>query len=463
MASTTIAHQLAEGVLAKTITDDTRSAAFNVFLDTVAGISAGSGRAEHSAMRALLGRAGGSSTVVGSTEPVPIADAVLLNGTTPTVYQLDEGYRVSRGHPGIHVVPAVWAIAEDIEASYNDLISALIVGYEVAARVGASLGGSQADIHPHGNWGTIGAAAGAAYLWSSGDLSTVAVAIDMAASITLYPDRTATTLGAGVHHLFAAEGAHIGTIAAAAAQAGMTAVPGSLENFMMRRSGAAPQPAAVVHGLTDASAPWSIDGNYFKFWAACGHTHTAIGALLAARERSPFLTGDVERINVRAFRAAASLGTHDVDNDLAARYSIPYVVAAGVVKEGFPYDVLDGATVHDPAVRTMADRVSVEYDASLDSGYPAHGRPLSMSIILRDGTVIEQETALSFGDSEYPATDAALQEKAASLLTMRFGRESSARILASANALRNGGAVRSLGDSFREAAREATPANGGMK
>jgi 2-methylcitrate dehydratase PrpD len=74
--------------------------------------------------------------------------------------ELDEGNQYARGHPAIHVVPALLAAPRGDGAA---LLVALALGYEMGARVGIA---SKLNVamHPHGTWGTLGAAVGIAKL-----------------------------------------------------------------------------------------------------------------------------------------------------------------------------------------------------------------------------------------------------------------------------------------------------------
>jgi 2-methylcitrate dehydratase PrpD len=427
----------------------------DVFVDTLAVMALGSDRTEHARLRTMMAAGGGRSTVIGQSRPASAAVAVMLNGTTPTVYQIDEGHRQSRGHPGIHVVPAVLALAEETGAGAEALFSALLAGYEVAARLGQSLNSVKPDIHPHGNWGSIGAAVGAAHLLTQGDESVIAAAIDAAAAVTLYPDRAATTRGAGVHHLYAGLGAQLGLVAGYASACGMSSVPGCLENFMGPRSGRSFDPNALVSGIDPATGGWSrheITANYFKFLPACGHTHTAINALLEARKRTGFGVGDVERIEVRAFRAAANLSATRVENDLAARYSIPYVLAAALLDDGFGLDALRDERMASDRLHELAGRVHVQHEPDFDGGYPVKGRPVVVEVRLRDGRTLREDCALSFGDVERPATREALHDKARRLLSHRFGAPAAEEVLSAALGLESGGELTRLSESLRAAA-----------
>ena len=85
-----------------------------------------------------------------------LPQAALLHGLAGTVLEMDEGHQFAKGHPGMHVFPALLAAAQsDLPQqpfSGQDFITAFVAGYDVAARIGLA---SQLRplMHPHGTWG----------------------------------------------------------------------------------------------------------------------------------------------------------------------------------------------------------------------------------------------------------------------------------------------------------------------
>ena len=129
-----------------------------VVADTVAVIAAGSAEPEMAALTARLAGAPGPAAVIGTGLRTEAGKAALLNGTAGTFLEMDEGNRFSRGHPAIHVLPAVLATAEAQGMSGRDTLLAFVLGYEVGARLGGAARLRPA-MHPHGTWGTVAAAA----------------------------------------------------------------------------------------------------------------------------------------------------------------------------------------------------------------------------------------------------------------------------------------------------------------
>src|SRR5688572_13668385 len=147
------------------ITAPARERARWVLADCIPVIAAGMQQPEMKAFasRQLANAAPGDAWVIGTGRRAAALDAALLNGTAGTWLELDEGNLFAKGHPGIQVVPAAVALAQQTDASGADLLAAVALGYETSARVSRGAQ-TRLSIHPHGTYGVIGAAVAGARL-----------------------------------------------------------------------------------------------------------------------------------------------------------------------------------------------------------------------------------------------------------------------------------------------------------
>ena len=139
-----------------------------VIADSLPVIAAGMQQAEMQALskRHLAGAARGTAWVLGTRQRAGAFDAALLNGTAGTWLELNEGNLIAKGHPGIQVVPVAVALAQEAGASGEELLMAVAVGYEVSSRISRAAQ-MKISVHPHGTWGTLGAAVTAGRLKGS--------------------------------------------------------------------------------------------------------------------------------------------------------------------------------------------------------------------------------------------------------------------------------------------------------
>ncbi|MEZ2410745.1 MmgE/PrpD family protein [Bosea sp. RCC_152_1] len=214
----------------------------------------------------------------GFPEGVPAAVAGLVNGAAMTVLQLQDGHRRARGRPMSHVLAAALAIAEEIGAPSSAFLDAVMAGYEIAARVGASLGGMQALLHDTDTFGCIGAAVAAAHLLgcehsAAERTALIEAAIGNAAAVALFPFRDTCMEGASAHHLFVGLGVQNGINAARGAWAGLVPSAATLERFFGPRAGEAFDPSLMTDGI-GSDGRWSryeIEDAYLKWHPVCAH------------------------------------------------------------------------------------------------------------------------------------------------------------------------------------------------
>jgi 2-methylcitrate dehydratase PrpD len=81
------------------------------------------------------------------------AGAAFVNATMANALDLDDGHRLTKGHPGAVIFPAVLAVAEDNNISGEEFLTALLIGYEVGIRAGIGAHLMRPDYHCTGSWG----------------------------------------------------------------------------------------------------------------------------------------------------------------------------------------------------------------------------------------------------------------------------------------------------------------------
>jgi 2-methylcitrate dehydratase PrpD len=84
-------------------------------------------------------KTGGPARIVKYGDTVPLDDAVLVNGTFAQGCELDDYYDQGGGHPGAASVPVVLALAQKQPVTGQELITAMVAGYEVGWRIGRAL------------------------------------------------------------------------------------------------------------------------------------------------------------------------------------------------------------------------------------------------------------------------------------------------------------------------------------
>jgi 2-methylcitrate dehydratase PrpD len=109
---------------------------------------------------------GGPARIIGRPERTSTAWAATLNAMSAHVEDFDDTHLRTVTHPGAPIVPAALAMAERTGAGGDDVLTAVILGAEVALRVGNGICPGHFDRcwHVTGTVGHLGAAVAAARL-----------------------------------------------------------------------------------------------------------------------------------------------------------------------------------------------------------------------------------------------------------------------------------------------------------
>jgi 2-methylcitrate dehydratase PrpD len=364
-----------------------------VLADTLAAIAAGSAEPELRAL-AQRQRLGSGATLIGLGLQTHPEAAALVNGTGGTFLEMDEGNRFSRGHPAIHVLPAALALCEQQGADADTFLSALVVGYEVGSRLGAA-SQLRGAMHPHGTWGTVGAAAACARVRGL-DATGMREAINIAASLTTATSKRTMLEGGLVRNVYAGMSNRNGLLAVELAGCGFTGErdgPGSLLGQIISER------FDTTEVLRDLGQDWHLLHNYFKLHSCCRYNHGTLDALDAIEAAQGPLPApeEIERIEVRSYHLAAELDDPAPRNTLAAKFSVPFAVATRLVNGNSAMASFTWEAVRNPRILALAQKVSLSEDPAMTKRLPME-RPARVVITATDGRQWVGEAGVNRGD-----------------------------------------------------------------
>lgn len=393
------------------LSERTRTAAKRVVLDTLGAIIAGSRLAENRRLAVLAaGRSGPrTATLIGHGRQAEPMLAALANGTAGVALEVDEGNRWGGGHPAIHVLPAALAVAEEQGADGARLIESLVAGYDVTSRLGAATL-PRPNVHSHGTWGTAGAAVAVAKL-RGGTPTELATVINLAVSMSPANSWAPCFEGATIRNLYPGRSGLQGILAVHLLRCGYTAPSDAPSDVYGAILGERFDPDAVVERLGDS---YRIERNYFKFHACCLYSHPALDAVLALRSTERFTPEDVAHVSVTSIPFVTRMTDPAPAGMLAAKFSVPYAVAAAIVRGDSGVAAFTQSAEHDPGIRALARTVTVNADPAMSMRRSDHPTA-SVTVTLKDGRVLTRETTVVRGDAENPVSEAELREKFASL------------------------------------------------
>ena len=326
--------------------------------------------------------------------------AAFANGVLANALDFDDGHRLTKGHPGAMVIPGVLAVAQHADASPDQVLAAVIVGYEISVRAGIALHARDPAYHASGAWGSIGVAAASSRLLGLG------------------PEQTAAAIGLAEYHApiapimrscgepamtkdCCAIGASNGVASALLAARGFTAVGAE---FMERDS-------------EDLGSRWRLCELYVKPHPCCRWSQGAIAAALQARA-SVAGPADISRVTIRTFEAASGLAQVIPVNTEEAQYNLAWPVACALVHRRFGVKEVLGP-FDDEQAAAMFERIEIRVEDELTAAFPAR-RLTAVDLELRDGSTISVGPLEAGGEPGDPRWAEVIMGKVAELVDARL-------------------------------------------
>lgn len=369
------------------------------------------------ALDAWDGQAGGIHAVIGSSQPRRARDAAFLNGQLIHGLEFDDVHMAAVLHPTSVVLPAVLATGEWADATGDRLLLAYIAGVETAARLGmVSTGGYQRrGFHPTSVVGTIAAAVAAGCVLGLDEKAMVSaqgLALSMASGSMQFLED-----GGDTKRLHAGWAAQAGMQAAMLARQGLCGPQHVYEGRHGMLSMHVDQPTGI-DALRDAilsiGTHWEVSNVAIKPFPAAYYAHACIEA---ATELALY-----DNLDLTNIQSIVALVPEQVIPKIAepapskrrpqtagqAQFSLPFLVAVGLLRRRFTLGELDASVLQDPLVLEMADRVTCrgERDTAFPAVYP--GR---LEIRLSNGHMLSKTIDVNLGAQERPVANTFILEK----------------------------------------------------
>lgn len=427
LTSTNVTAALAEFSCETTFSDlpsDIAQAGKRLILDTLACGVGGHGVPSSQIVERVMARQGGvaEATIFVSGARVPCAVASYVNAHFANALDADDT-PYSATHIAAGLVPPALAVAEREGASGRDLIAAVVVGHEVAGRIGRSLGaappgmggGSGKQMSGGLGWVTFAAAVAAGRLLGL-DTEQMRNAFGIAAASSPVP--TASKLGGTLpkpmakYGLFGAMG-EAGVNAALLAADGFTAEPSIFDgdNGYWRMAGAdLCHWDAMTAGLGEE---WVFDLLVFKHYPACRLLSGAIDLVYKLKDENtwaPEAVDDVE-VLIHPNAIAHHMTEFEIGSVVDGCFNLPHVLSCAAF--GIPPGPRwhDPGTYRDPRLRGFAAKVRVEpWEEAAQAvvadlaeyGYPRRG-PTQVAISV-GGKRVAARSVYKRGDPYVPET-----------------------------------------------------------
>ena len=356
----------------------------------------------------------GPCTAIGHARGLSAAGAAFVNGTAAHGEDFDDTFEGGPVHAGAVIVPAVLAACERHRRDGAAALLGIAVGVEVMCRLSlvAPKAVHKAGFHPTAIFGAIGAAAGVGATLGLNQRQLVDAlgnAGSMASGIIEY-----LAEGAWTKRLHPGWAAQSGYRAALIGKAGFNGPRTVFEGTHGLFHGFANTTEGDYAALIDRFGErWVTETLAFKPYPCGTMTHPYIDCAkrLAARGIKADDVVDMlcevgEGTVHRLWEPLAA--KQRPPNGYAAKFSTPYCIAAGFLRDGVGLDAFTDDAARDPAVVGLAGKV--RYVVDPDNPYPRNFTG-HIRATLRDGSVVEERQPHMRGGAHEPLTRADIAEK----------------------------------------------------
>jgi len=305
---------------------------------------------------ANLSRGQGPAAVIGGGT-APAATAALLNGTLSHALDYDDTHFAHIGHPSVAVIPAVLALAQEVDAPFEEVLAAAAIGIEASIVTGLWLGRAhyQVGYHQTATAGAFGAAVGTARLLGL-DAGETRHALGLCASMASGLKAQFGTMGKPLN---AGLAARTGVEATLWAQSGLTAG----KDAMAGPLGFAQTHHGEENEVKPGKGRWHICTISHKFHACCHGLHAMLEALSDQRMTLDEVTG----IHIRTHPRWISVCSIEAPTTgLEAKFS--YTQTAAMTLLGHDTSAIDSFTnaiCKDETVMAMRGLVRVSEDNTI--------------------------------------------------------------------------------------------------
>jgi 2-methylcitrate dehydratase PrpD len=341
----------------------------------------------------------GECTVVGDERRLAPRDAAFANGLLMHGLDYDDTHPASIVHPSVVGLPAALAIGEQLDASWNDVLAAYVVGVETAIRIGAAAQGGfhHAGFHATGIVSHFGAALAAGKLLGLSEDQLIAVqgiAASTASGVQVFLEE-----GAWSKRLHPGWGALAGITAAHLARCGFVAPTRPYEGrfglFDSHLHEGTADHAKIIEGLGEE---WRFLETAIKPYPVCHFIH---GCLEAALElHGTFSLSDLDQVMVALpaetlpIVAEPAAAKQHAATEYEAKFSAQFVVARALLLGRFGLAELTPAALSDPATQALAMRVLCRADPQAQ--FPRYYSG-SVSLVLKDGRELHRRVPINKG------------------------------------------------------------------
>jgi 2-methylcitrate dehydratase PrpD len=334
-------------------------------------------------VRSWAGKEEGFILVYGDKVPAP--NAGFVNSVMGRARDFDDVHEVAVLHPSVSVIPSALATAElRGGVTGKEFITAVVLGVDITCRLGMApkKGPNLSGMSTTWQCGTIGSAVASCKILGL-DVEEILNALGIAYS-QLSGNQQGIIEGATVVRVQQGLTTKAGIISALLAMNGVTGPKRSMEGkfgyYPVYHNGEY-EKKAILNGLGEN---YEIVNTSIKPYPCCKWTHQAIDAVLEMLREDGLDQETVEAVDIRLSKQAYNLVCQPKwlkrrpRSVVDAQFSIPFTVAAALVKGEVSLGTFTEEGIRDPEILEMAQKVNAKIDAEIEVRY---GREIAPEVV----------------------------------------------------------------------------------
>ncbi|MGZ9038545.1 MAG: MmgE/PrpD family protein [Burkholderiales bacterium] len=384
--------------------------------------------------------------VMGTRIVTSAMQAALANGMCGHADETDDTHPPTRAHPGTSIVPAVFAIGERNELPGEAILRAMVLGYDVCARVLLALDNIhllKTGHHAGAKGGLFGSAAATAALLGldARRMRYVLAYCAQQASGSYVMHRDSEHIEKA--YVVGGMPAHNGVAAALMVSHGFTAVEDELSgepNFLSIYAPDADR-EALTRGL---GRDYEIMRGGIKYWPVGGPVQAPLHVLRDLMREHGFKAGDVEKLVVHMPDKELGIVNNRDMPDINVQHLLAVMLIDGNVTFRSAHDY---ARMRDARVLKLRKRIEARGDPSLTD--PERRWRCAMAVTLQDGRTLAHKTMAAKGGVDSPLAREDEEEKALDLMEPVLGPKRSRALIAALLAIERIGNIRELRALYR--------------
>ncbi len=365
-------------------------------------------------VRSMVKDLGGrpEATVIGSGDRTSSPNAVLANCVMVRYLDFMDIYFNKDGcHPSENI-PTALAVGERTQALGKDLLTAIVIGFEIQQRFADAIPCHLLQWHHVTIAGYVTPLIAGKLLGLNQDQLTHAVGISGSHNHALADLLGEWWRGTGQISMMKAIGygfgSQSGIIAALLAQKGFTGPNTIIESF------------GRVVAKEENLAPIISGGDRFKIldtslkaYPSEYLSQSSLDAMFELIRKHNIQAEDVEAINIKTHSYVSiltQLSSYKPETRESADHSLPYCLAVGLIEGELGPDQFKREQWKDPKVLDLMSRIKIEIDKELSALYPP-ARPVILEIRIKNGECYKTRVDYPRGDPHNPMTDKETEAK----------------------------------------------------